>query len=117
MVETDTLPTAGLRAALLAALDQLAVIDAETVRLQAAREAGRAVSQPAGPLLLTIEQVCAATGLPESRIRRALRSRDLPSIKEGTKERFIARTDLETWIAGLPREAAPARPVLMRRAR
>lgn len=61
---------------------------------------------PGAALLLTTAEVARLTGLSPRTIRTLIARRDLPSVKIGQLRR-VARTDLEDWIARLPRTERP----------
>jgi excisionase family DNA binding protein len=56
-------------------------------------------------LMLTLEQVKAAVNLSEDTLREVMRSGALPSVLVG-RARRIRWTDLQNWVASLPRAAA-----------
>lgn len=56
-------------------------------------------------LMLTLEQVKASVNLSEDTLREVMRSGALPSVLVG-RSRRIRWTDLENWVASLPRAAA-----------
>ena len=55
----------------------------------------------AGPLLLSVDDVCALTGLGRTSIYGELRAGRLASVKVG-RRRLVPRAALDAWIEELP---------------